>query len=98
MDAFDSLTRRTFLGNAARGLGSLALGSLLGGSAGAEEKWRGLISPPHFPSKAKRVIWLTMAAGRRKNKGTDPNGTKISPHRLSFSVVYWDDIGGGVCS
>ena len=63
MDAFDSLTRRAFVGNAARGLGSLALGSLLGGSAGAEEKWRGLISPPHFPPKAKRVIWLTMAGG-----------------------------------
>ncbi len=60
---FDPLTRRTFLGQTARGLGSLALGSLLGGALHAEEKWRGLISPTHFPAKAKRVIWLTMAGG-----------------------------------
>ena len=53
-----NVTRRTFLGNAARGLGSLALGSLF-----AEEQWRGLISPTHLPAKAKRVIWLTMAGG-----------------------------------
>ena len=62
-DHLQNLTRRTFLGNTARGLGSLALGSLLGGSLFAEEKWRGLISPLHFPPKAKRVIWLTMAGG-----------------------------------
>ncbi len=59
-----NVTRRTFLGATARGVGSLALGSLLGGGVlFAEEKWRGLISPRHFPAKAKRVIWLTMAGG-----------------------------------
>ena len=63
VERFQNLTRRAFLGNSARGLGSLALGSLLGGALFAEEKWRGLISPNHFPAKAKRVIWLTMAGG-----------------------------------
>ena len=53
-----NITRRAFLGNTARGLGSLALGSLM-----AEDRWPGLISPHHFPPKAKRVIWLTMAGG-----------------------------------
>jgi hypothetical protein len=58
------LTRRTFLGNAARGIGAVALGSLLNpASLFAEQKWRGILAAPHFPPKAKRVIWLTMAGG-----------------------------------
>ena len=58
------LTRRTFLGNAARGIGAVALGSLLNPAAlFAEQKWRGILAAPHFPPKAKRVIWLTMAGG-----------------------------------
>ncbi len=58
------LTRRTFLGNAARGVGAVALGSLLNpASLFAAQKWRGILAAPHFPPKAKRVIWLTMAGG-----------------------------------
>jgi len=29
----------------------------------AADKWPGVINPPAFPPKAKRVIWLTMAGG-----------------------------------
>ena len=29
----------------------------------ADQKWRGILPAPHFPAKAKRVIWLTMAGG-----------------------------------
>jgi len=58
------LPRRTFLGHAARGIGAVALGSLLNpASLFAEQKWRGILAAPHFPPKAKRVIWLTMAGG-----------------------------------
>ena len=58
------LTRRTFLGHASRGLGALALGSLINPSgARAADKWPGIISPLPFAPKAKRVIWLTMAGG-----------------------------------
>jgi hypothetical protein len=73
---FDSLqfalniNRRTFLGRAAYGLGGIALASLLEpaltGSAKAAEQpgqWRGVVSPPHFPVRAKRVIHLCMAGG-----------------------------------
>jgi len=62
---FQSLTRRTFLGNAARGIGAVALGSLLNPAAlfAEQGKWRGILPAPHFPAKAKRVIWLTMAGG-----------------------------------
>ena len=65
-----NVNRRTFLGQAAYGLGGIALASLLnpllGGSAqaaAAVEKWKGVIRKPHYPVRAKRVIHLCMAGG-----------------------------------
>ena len=66
--------RRSFLGQIGRGVGSLALASLvnpallLGGSASAVpasklDRWRGVVNPPHLPPRIKRVIFLTMAGG-----------------------------------
>src|SRR5205085_3803306 len=61
-DAFHrSIARRTFLTQSAYGLGGLALTALLGRAA--EPRWRGVVNPPHFPPKAKRVIHLCMAGG-----------------------------------
>jgi hypothetical protein len=66
------ITRRSFLGRAATGIGSLALASLLNprllagqGGAGkvAVERWPGIVNPLHFAPKAKRVIYLYMAGG-----------------------------------
>ncbi len=55
-----SVNRRTFFSQSAYGLGGMALASLMqeaqGGIAGAMLK-------PHFPVKAKRVIFLCMAGG-----------------------------------
>jgi hypothetical protein len=65
-------TRRVFLGRASQGVGALALASLVNPAlaraaapAGAttNARWTGVVNPPHFPPKAKRVIWLTMAGG-----------------------------------
>ena len=66
-----SINRRTFLGRAAYGLGGIAFASLLdskliGSLAAAEARetgWRGIINPPHFPVRAKRIIHLCMAGG-----------------------------------
>src|SRR4029434_8109373 len=64
-----SINRRTFLGRAAYGLGGMALASLLnpkliGATQPATEgKWRGIINPPHYPVRAKRIIHLCMAGG-----------------------------------
>ncbi len=56
------ICRRAFLGKAS--IGSLALSQLLKPSLfAATDKWPGVITKPHFPPKAKRVIWLTMAGG-----------------------------------
>jgi len=54
--------RRTFLTQACRGVGAVALGSLFG-TARAGEPTKGVIAKPHVPPKAKRVIFLVMAGG-----------------------------------
>ena len=53
--------RRSFIGNTSRGLGAVALASLLG-RIGLEAA-PGVLSRLPLPQKAKRVIWLTMAGG-----------------------------------
>src|SRR5947209_13875554 len=70
-----SLTRRHFLSSASLGLGSLALGSLLPGTATAAGT-RGALGAPHFPRaepapqvssrlrrRARRVIYLFQSGG-----------------------------------
>ncbi len=64
-----SINRRTFLGRAAYGLGGIALAALLdpkligSARAAADTKWRGIINPPHYPIRARRIIHLCMAGG-----------------------------------
>ena len=64
-----SQTRRTFLGRTVRGIGSLALASLLNPSSLTakvklgQQKWEGILQPTHFAPRAKRVIHLCMAGG-----------------------------------
>ncbi|MBN8601766.1 MAG: DUF1501 domain-containing protein [Planctomycetes bacterium] len=61
--------RRSFLGQAGLGLGSMALADLLSkdgkadDSAAKSTKERGILGQPHFPPKAKRVIYLFMSGG-----------------------------------
>jgi hypothetical protein len=79
MNAFEKFAnlqnRRTFLRHSAAGLGSIALSQLLADSAHAIdnhkatsennpiEKWTGVVNPPPFAPKIKRVIHLYMAGG-----------------------------------
>ncbi len=71
-------TRRLFLGRASQGIGALALASLIEPSilraadASAGDAWKGVVKPLHFPRKAKRVIWLTMAGGPSHLETFDP--------------------------
>jgi hypothetical protein len=63
------LCRRAFLSQSAYGLGGMALASLLDPSlVGAatsqpQDRPRGVVHPPHFPVRAKRIIHLCMAGG-----------------------------------
>ena len=70
--ALQQQTRRTFLGRMSQGVGALALASLAhpallraatGKTSPGKDKWTGVVNPLHFPPKAKRVIWLSMAGG-----------------------------------
>jgi hypothetical protein len=59
--------RRTFLTQSCRGVGALALASLLDARAAAApqkiEKWKGVVTKPHVTPKVKRVIFMVMAGG-----------------------------------
>lgn len=69
------LTRRAFLGGSAAGLGSLALGTLLQGRASAaarDDRWRGVVNPPHHAPRVKRVIYLYQAGGPSHLELFDP--------------------------
>ena len=61
------MSRRDFFGHFAYGLGGAALFGLLsrdGHCAGAgANPFKGFLAQPHFPAKAKRVIYLFMAGG-----------------------------------
>ncbi len=59
------LTRRHFFGLQATGLGAAVLATLLGEDLRAAERTRvgGLPGLPHFPPKAKRVIYLFQSGG-----------------------------------
>src|SRR5712664_3440020 len=70
MNPFDqyklALTRRSFLGRAATGVGSVALASLLNPrllADGSKTEAKGVVNPPHYRPKVKRIIYLYMAGG-----------------------------------
>jgi uncharacterized protein (DUF1501 family) len=66
-DHLKLLTRRTFLGDATRGIGSIALGSLLLPDAAraveSAARHGGLPGLPHFAPRAKRVLCLFQSGG-----------------------------------
>ena len=62
------MSRREFFGRFAYGLGGAALFGLLGRDAlaaatSSQNPFKGILSAPHFPAKAKRIIYLFMAGG-----------------------------------
>ncbi len=72
-----SMARRAFLKTASLGLGSVALGSLLGERARAAEPAlvkapMGVMNPPSFAPKAKRVIYLFMSGAPSQIDLYDP--------------------------
>ncbi len=63
-DHYLNLTRRQFFAKGAAGIGGLALGSLMKQPALAGSPLeRGILGAPHFPAKAKRVIYLFQNGG-----------------------------------
>ncbi|QDU95281.1 DUF1501 domain-containing protein [Lignipirellula cremea] len=68
----DDLTRRRFLGGSSLGLGAIALAGLGAGDARAALPGDGLAGLPHFPPKAKRVIYLFQSGAPSQMDLFDP--------------------------
>ena len=66
--SFDPLSRRYFLQESALGLGSIALGSLMGANTRAAAS----ANPPEYRPRAKHVIFLFMAGGPSQLDLFDP--------------------------
>jgi hypothetical protein len=82
----DALNRRLFLQRAGGGLGLAALGSLLArpagaiASEGASKTNPGLPGLPHFPAKAKRIIYLFQSGAPSQMDLFDPK-PQLEAHR-----------------
>lgn len=67
------LTRRRFLMNSGLGFGGLALAAMLHRDGiGSDGSWKAPSGEPHFPAKAKSVIWLFMNGGVSHMESFDP--------------------------
>ena len=62
-DAPSFTTRRQFLGRFGMGLGGFALAEMLARESSAAAVDHGILGQPHFPPKAKRIIFLFMSGG-----------------------------------
>ncbi len=84
------LTRRHFFRRNATGIGAAALGSLLNPELFASESTAGTggLQSPHFPAKAKRVIYLFMHGGPSQMETFDykPRLKKLNSSPLPDSV------------
>jgi hypothetical protein len=93
-----AVSRRWFLRECGLGLGALALHELLGNSAAAAPELKDPLAPkaPHFPARAKRVIYLFMAGAPShldlfdykpqlaKFNGTLPPAELLEGYRAAF--------------
>ncbi len=74
------LARRAFLGQAAQGVGSVALASLLAQTSAEAAPPAGVLKTLPLPRKAHRVIWLTMAGGPSHLETFDPKPKLTEMH------------------
>ena len=76
--------RRAFLRSTAQGVGGLALATLInpapGRGAGRSSTVGGVLKSLHFPPRAKRVIWLTMAGG--------PSHLETFDHKAQLAAMH----------
>ncbi len=84
-------SRRGFLGGLSSGLAGVALASLLNQDASAE-KSRAPEGRPHFPPKAKRVIWMFMRGGVSHMESFDPKPMLNRYAGKSINETPWDNV------
>ena len=84
------LTRREFFGNTAKGIGSVAMASLLPSWAFGEKDGQVTLGKYHHPPKAKRIIYLFQAGGPAQQDLFDykPMLNKLHGEALPESVRH----------
>jgi hypothetical protein len=93
--AVPAVSRRHLLQRAAGGFGALALASLLAEDAPAATPPPGLAADPlaprapHFPARAKRVIFLFMTGGVSHVESFDPKPKLIRDHGKAVTIDNW---------
>ena len=78
-DELMRLSRRHFLGASALGIGALAFGEITASAKPAQSS-SALLAAPHFPAKAKRVIYLFQSGGPSHFETLDPKPTLRELH------------------
>src|SRR5258707_7691167 len=94
---FHSLPRRSFLADLGMGFTGLSLGAMLnrdGIARAATGGWRAPDGKPHFPAKAKRVIWLFMIGGVSHVETFDPKPALTKFGGRSLSDTPFKDFQG----
>jgi len=78
----EQTTRRNFLSRTSGGLGTAALLNLLGeqSTTAAPSATGGVLPRPHFPARAKRVIYLHMSGGPSQIETFDPKPVLTKQH------------------
>src|SRR5579864_3166983 len=79
------LNRRLFLQSGSVGLGAAALATLLARDA---RGGHGLSGVPHFPPRAKRVIWLTQAGA--------PSQLELLDYKPQLKARFNEDLPASV--
>jgi hypothetical protein len=74
-----ALSRRTFLGGLGYGLGRIALSRLL-----TDQRWRGVVDPPHVRPRVRRILHLCMAGGPSQHESFDPKPELSRLHGQPF--------------
>ena len=84
------ISRRQLLSRAAGGFGSIALSSLLATEASADAKSQSNdpLAPkqPHYPAKAKNIIFLFMGGGASHVDTFDPKPKLVEAHNKSITT------------
>jgi len=90
-DHFEQLTRRHFFRRSSLGLGTAALGSMLGNEIGAatdQPQHGGLAGLPHFAPRAKRAIYLFMAGA--------PSQIDLLDHKPQLAELFDQELPDSV--
>jgi hypothetical protein len=82
------LTRRELLAQAGRGIGSVAVASMLGGAGLIAGAPNGLPNLPHFRPKARRAIWLFPAGA--------PSQLDTWDYKPKLRAMFGKDLPGSV--